>query len=563
MKFLTLLTKQLIAPYPLVTDERERAQAKFFTALILGILGISLVYTIIAMLVTSWPSKVNFAGLVILLTIYLFSRSRYYQTAPYLFIGIFWLFVFSVITFNVSVEFSDTVFYLVIPILVAGVMLPLKSLYAVTSISVISVVIFSTIINQTHDEQLVSMPNMLNSVFIMVTAMFLLAHRTRMQNRQQVKLQQTEQRYQTIVNGVNDGVWYLDRQTGKGYFSPRYMEIIGYEPDEFSHTNHEWRKRLHPEDKERVLENTVPCANGKTDRFSVEYRLRHKDGSWKWVLDRGVNLKDENGEVYRLMGMHTDITQHKKLEQQSFELELERKRMQLLSSFITHSSHEFKTPLSIINSSAYMLTKTTDNERRGHYLNNIETQVKTINTLVSALSIMATLDSTPSLNLDKVDIAEVIEYIYATHQKNMNNNQVTGVIEKRHSSLFVYADYDYLQHAVGAIFDNAVRFTQPGGEIRVLLDRKGDDVNIIMSDDGVGIHEDDLPHIFERFYRSDKVGTTRGFGLGLSIAKRIIELHGGNVEIDSKVGEGTVCNIRLPINPNEAHQDASLMLDSL
>jgi PAS domain S-box-containing protein len=129
-------------------------------------------------------------------------------------------------------------------------------------------------------------------------------------------LRASEARYALVVKGANDGIWDWDLTTDQVYFSPRYKEILGYaDDDNFTYNAEEWRKRIHPDDYERVLTANQTCSDGVVDHFAVEYRMRHKDGSYRWILGRGASLKDENGRVCRMAGTHTDMTERKQAEE--------------------------------------------------------------------------------------------------------------------------------------------------------------------------------------------------------------------------------------------------------
>ena len=128
-------------------------------------------------------------------------------------------------------------------------------------------------------------------------------------------LRASEARYALVARGANDGIWDWDLRTNAIYFSPRYMEILGYAPDEMQQLVEEWTRRIHPEDAETVIRENKRCADGETDNFAVEYRIRHKDGTYRWVLGRGASLKDDRGTVIRLAGTHTDITRRKRDEE--------------------------------------------------------------------------------------------------------------------------------------------------------------------------------------------------------------------------------------------------------
>ncbi len=124
-------------------------------------------------------------------------------------------------------------------------------------------------------------------------------------------LRKSEERYSLAVNGANDGIWDRDIATGKVYYSPRWKNMLGYEDHEISNDGEEWRNRIHPDDYRMVMDALEGYLEGKIPSYEVEYRLRHKDGSYRWIHARGACLRDPEGRPYRIAGSHTDITPRK------------------------------------------------------------------------------------------------------------------------------------------------------------------------------------------------------------------------------------------------------------
>jgi len=129
--------------------------------------------------------------------------------------------------------------------------------------------------------------------------------------RMERALRESEQRYALVVKASNDGIWDWDIDSGRVFYSARYKEILGYVGQEFPDTLDSWKGAVHPDDLAHVLAANASCTDGCADQFEVEFRMRHKDGSYRWILGRGASVRDESGRVFRLAGTHADITRRK------------------------------------------------------------------------------------------------------------------------------------------------------------------------------------------------------------------------------------------------------------
>ena len=135
-------------------------------------------------------------------------------------------------------------------------------------------------------------------------------------DRAQKQLVDSEERYALAMSGANDGLWDWDLRTGAMYFSPRWNAMIGLPETDATLTDKEWLDRVHPEDRERVRREIEAHISGRTPTFSSEHRLLHRDGSYRWVLGRGLAVRDDgDGRAYRMAGSLTDITERKKAEE--------------------------------------------------------------------------------------------------------------------------------------------------------------------------------------------------------------------------------------------------------
>jgi PAS domain S-box-containing protein len=129
------------------------------------------------------------------------------------------------------------------------------------------------------------------------------------------QLRRRQERLEFVMEWTNDGIWDWDLATNDVYFSPRWKSILGYQDHELANRLEEWQVRIHPDDAERAMATVQAHLNGETPVYQLEHRLRHKDGSYRWILARGIAIRDASGKPYRLAGSHTDITERKRAEE--------------------------------------------------------------------------------------------------------------------------------------------------------------------------------------------------------------------------------------------------------
>ncbi|MCB9456816.1 MAG: PAS domain S-box protein [Anaerolineaceae bacterium] len=300
-------------------------------------------------------------------------------------------------------------------------------------------------------------------------------------------------------------------------------------------------------------------ANGDTQhRFQemvIEQRMvrdfeagiLNKAGEIAITVLLSAEVIDLNGEQC-VLTISKDITEHNRLERQRLELAMERERIQILSDFIAKASHEFKTPLSLINTKTYLASKTQDRDSQEAILGQIGEQVSTVAKLVDSLSLMAGLDSGDNdFRDEQFNLNDILKALHFSHEETFQAATLTCELHLDHSSLPVRGDMDYMKLAVEHLLLNAIKYTHAGGRVSISTRRENDKAIIEIQDTGIGIDTDELERIFERFYRVDKAGTKRGLGLGLPIAKAIIEQFDGSIEVESTIDVGSTFRVTFPL----------------
>lgn len=302
------------------------------------------------------------------------------------------------------------------------------------------------------------------------------------------------------------------------------------------------------EDWPKAQETIMACIVKPGVAHHVELRKPTSDG-FMWSLWEFMALPDMDGEVVEFQCVGIDITERKKAAERSFELALEKERMSLLMQFIRHAAHEFRTPLTAINSSAYLISRTDDPERVQRKTTQITQQVRRITRLVDMLLVMSTLESRESLKQQPFYMNDILRTIRQKIVENGGGERVELHYDIPSELPSPSGDAQNMMEAIYQLVDNACRYTPDGGDVFVTVRHHDGALFVEIRDNGVGISEEMLPHIFDTFWRQDGAHSTPGFGLGLPIAQRIIERHGGTISVESVVDKGSTFTVILPVEP--------------
>ena len=271
----------------------------------------------------------------------------------------------------------------------------------------------------------------------------------------------------------------------------------------------------------------------KTDAREIEINNKH-------IKAYFVPFKYEDDIIAGVVCVFSDITEQ-------FNLDRSRKK------FVAEVSHELKTPLTTIGTYTETLIDShpADKEMTLSFLQTIHNETIKMTNLVKNLLTLSKFDSqSVEMNKEFFDLGAMVKEIVSTFRVETENKNLSVLYNVVNEIPPVYADAFQIERAVKNIISNAIKYTPQSGDVKVFVGCLYNEAYIKIEDNGIGIPDSDLPHIFERFYRVDKARSREqgGTGLGLAIAKEIIENHGGSIGMESKVGEYTRVTIKLPIN---------------
>jgi signal transduction histidine kinase len=233
------------------------------------------------------------------------------------------------------------------------------------------------------------------------------------------------------------------------------------------------------------------------------------------------------------------------LEDQKFKLALEHERAEILAKFMRDAAHEFKTPLTLMSSNLYLMDRAPDPVKKQAYTENTNEQIQTLNTLLETILILTRLDSTEN-SAYQLEVVEASELLSDTRSFD-STGRIKLLAENGDKLPRVHLNITDFHLVLTQIIGNALRYSPAGSQVTVQLTTVGQQLVLQITDQGQGMNTETIAHIFDRFYRKDASHTTRGLGLGLAIAKRVIELHNGHIEVQSEVGKGTTVKVFLPI----------------
>lgn len=348
------------------------------------------------------------------------------------------------------------------------------------------------------------------------------------------RAQQDELNIRTILGAMRDGLAVVDATARVRVVNAAARELFALAEERIDGELMEtFRDPLVAE----LVTRTLETGETGTESINVRGSSQRED---RRVALTALPMRNDDGPIRGVLVLFNDVTQLQQLEQ-------------VRRKFVSNVSHELRTPLSIFR--GYLETLVDEpalsRAERERILHVMEKHSMRLQSLVDDLLSLARLEAPdPRLNFAPVSLQTFLPPIAREWKKKAAAKQVKIIAEVAPELPAISADEARMEEVVYNLLENAVKYSRDGGRIQLHAGRDGaDQIVLSVEDEGSGIAAADLPRIFERFYRADKARSRElgGTGLGLAIVKHIVQLHGGSVEAESRLGRGTTIRARFPV----------------
>jgi len=386
--------------------------------------------------------------------------------------------------------------------------------------------------------------------------------------RQTQELVASEERLRMAEAAAGIGVWDWGITADEVVVSQQYRALYGLSSNEPVSYERWLYHFVHPDDRQRIVDAGHALFD-RGEHYRVEFRVRHPDLGLRWIAGEGRLIRNAEGQPSRFIGVNVDMTERQKSRLALVEADRQK------DAFIAFVAHELRNPLAPIRSAAAILGTKPSEQSVAKCGAVIERQVTQLTRLLDDLTDVSRIaHNTLSLQLADVSLSDAIGAAIETCKALLDGRHQVCVVDTADEDLVVHADHARLVQVFVNLLNNAAKYSEPGTSVWVTV--RGDEgrVTVSVKDEGQGLDADLLPRVFEPFTRGhgQSMQTPDGLGVGLTLVKRLVELHGGTVSaLSAGPDRGSEFIVNLPaardrddIRPvrREAHADAPLSVDA-
>lgn len=368
-----------------------------------------------------------------------------------------------------------------------------------------------------------------------------------------IQLNEAKNMYRLLADNTVDLVCLHNLDTSFEYISPSIIKLMGYTPEEL--IGQFPMNYVHPKDLEIIQHSfTSFISESEDENAYVEARFRNKKGDYVWFEIKATIVK-ENGKPISFQTSARNITQQKEVQYAMKKaLAQERELNELRTNLVSTISHEFRTPMTTIRTSAELIEMYIEGHNFVHSaqlqkrINTITEEIDRIVELMNAVLTISKDDAgktnfNPSYFDLKQICLDVIETSYS-HQSGGRKVQTSFVGD----NFTVFADKNLMEYSLFNLLNNAFKYSEGTDDIHLSITSKNKKIEVQIIDKGIGIPEKDIPKLFNTFFRASNTEGIQGTGLGLYIVKTFTERNSGNIKVESKLGKGTTVTLQFPLS---------------
>jgi signal transduction histidine kinase len=389
-------------------------------------------------------------------------------------------------------------------------------------------------------------------------------------NKQELALTQNIERQEIVIESLCEGVWELNLESGVSSYSQQWKDLRGMSGEEDTGMIEFWWRSILPEDIERVQTEITAGLAESRPKLEFSFRIKPESSEIRHMRAHARVIYSETGEPLRLIGAELDETEvvefrrhltgmvKDKTEALAESLAAERKLREGQIGFLANASHELRTPMSAILAASDILRKYRSRMKPEEINQRFERITEQVRVMTSLLDDMSDLNRMHrgGLTLKTVNLSELCTDMLKGFAPS-GENEVTFDSDVDPAKLLVRLDRTLMEKAINAILDNAVKYSPDKSKIKMSLTHDEESLTLEVSDQGVGIPDEELEFVFQPFFRGRDITQVDGTGLGLTLVYDAITLHHGRVAIRSELGVGTTVCLVLPCIPNSPKENSA------
>ena len=365
-------------------------------------------------------------------------------------------------------------------------------------------------------------------------------------------LRENEVRFRSMADAAPVLIWVSDRDKLCTWFNRQWLEFVGRTMEQ--EIGNGWADNVHPEDYQQCLDTYVASFDARRS-FTMIYRLRRHDGVWRWMLDNGIPRHDSSGQFAGYIGSCVDITPQREAEEKLREADRRK------DEFLAILSHELRNPLAPIAIAADLLRRKPTQDPEERTLRDVIARQTTQLTrlLDDLLDVNRIRSGKIVLRRERTDLGSAVNRAVESVAPQFAAKKQDLTIDLPEEPVFVNADPTRIAQVAANLLGNASKFTPARGSIALRLSRQDGDAVLSVKDSGIGLNQDQIPHIFDMFAQVEPaLGKTEGgLGVGLALTRMLVDQHGGTIDVKSEgAGRGSEFIVRLPALESPAAQPA-------